>query len=192
MSEELFDTDTLAGEMRSLKHAADGTKVDGYIVKPPEESGDIIKVYVETPIDTFAETFEKPKPPVTEYRFSRLCDEYGHGLTDIESLDGAKVICQYDNDSAEWSVVVPKKSYVDRIRNFSVRNKYEQFSVSDIEDHENAGLSFYILLGFIIFPLAMLYTPFEKETPDHINVIFNTTWTLTIYALIIGGILFLL
>lgn len=101
----------LASELCELSSAVDGQTVQGTVTEPPHESvsGEQITVTVETPISEFSHTFEKPKPPVGDYAFTRVVEEYGIGLVDTDALAGSTVPCVYDEDDAEWSIEIPKQ-----------------------------------------------------------------------------------
>jgi hypothetical protein len=147
-TQELTDEQSLSAELRELESATDGEVVEGYITEIrrtmeksySEDSTEQIEVTVETPIDEFTQTFAKPKPPLSDWPFTRLAEEYGQGLTDVDALEGEAVPCRYD-DGGE--VAVPSSSLSSRFR---------QQELSGLTQTTTYTLAM-IVGGLLLFPL---------------------------------------
>lgn len=104
----------LAQELRELDAVTDGRTATGIVTdvshrpsRPPVHSEEKIIVEVTLPHTSFEQRFEKPKPPTEQYPFTRIAEQYGQGLVDIDGLVGQKVNCVYDENNNEWSIVDP-------------------------------------------------------------------------------------
>ena len=100
----------LTEELRAIESGSDGHTAIGVVTEIEKRGSDTIAVTVELPHgEEFTDYFDQPMPPTEDYAFTRIANEYGHGLTDIDALDGNTVDCGYNflEKDDDWVIIDP-------------------------------------------------------------------------------------
>lgn len=179
----------LAEELSTVVAATDGEVVYG-TVKSVERSGEqwpVIVVTVWLPTEkTITETFEYPKPPLEDSRFTRFCNTYGHGLVDLDGLEGAEVPCRYTDDE-EWTIEVPEPDHPrrERLRSFVDGLTFRPDRL--IED--DVDFTFGVLLWPLVVPMVTFMVVIREEMPGDFQqgvALFSVGFMLWAIAAVLG------
>lgn len=123
--------ENLKEELAEMVGATHGDVVYGEVRKVTKKTGGKIIVDVWIPTgDLVHHTFNQPKPPFDEWKFTHFAQAYGHGLVDLDGLIGSEVPVKYNG---AWSVVVPEKpepekSFIEKFVVWYKNNKRTSFS----------------------------------------------------------------
>lgn len=162
------DSKDLSEELSELESATDGKVTVGHIVSEPSEvANDHIRLEIETTISKFTKSFEKPKPPLADYQFTRIAEEYGQGLTDVSALEGERIPCCYDDSNGEWDIVLPSQPRHKRIKSW-----FRQFEWRDVESGDFDELVLFTILGpaFIVIATFVSLTDENRKFSDGVFV----------------------
>ena len=171
----------LAEELHEYSLRKKGKYVQGVVMDIDESNRGGVALTIETPTETFTDTYRKPSPENTG--LEEVADEYGQGLVDISALSGETVWCE--EQRGNWSVVIRHRTrgkirdYFTNINSNTVAKKIRTFMLAPVyalaiehqkkeaarwsyrrmpsDENINWSEGVFAMLGFCVFWLSVFF-----------------------------------